>query len=293
MTDELVNALARVIEKHLPGSARGLGWSDMKTGGELSTSDLGHTDTVGSPPLEAEDEGGSSRFFGTEVHIVAGDETGIEITRYSQSHATLLLWASIQGERWFHASFDAEPLGRLARALREAQIAIQDLSPSVQSRLSWALALYNSSKSVEAMAGSIKAADVIRRLQDATQLASDDVRARPRPGRGRNWRAAAVADACRTVWAFEKWVEEERSISDTTTLEDAAGVGDVPQATWEEYLKKSAPSYAKDGDPGPFGKLLEDVIAALRIVGRDGEPVSAASALRARKQGRAQLEQKR
>ena len=292
MTEERAEVLERIIEKHLPGSGRELGWPAMETGSEPSISDWANTDTEGAPPLKAENEGGGPVFFITRVRLDVGEQTGTKITKYSQSHARLLLWASTQSEGWFDASFDAEPLGRLARALREAQIAIKDLSPSAQSRLSWTLALCNNPKAIGATAGSSTAADGIRRFQDATQLASDGVRARPRPGRGRNWRAAAVADACRTVWAMEKWMENEGSSPNTTTWKNAAGGGRVSRPAWDEYLETFAPSNAKDGDPGPFGKFLEDVIAALGIVGRDGEPVSAASALRARKQGRAQLQQK-
>lgn len=291
MMEELTDALAFVIEKHLPRSARELGWPAMGTEGEPSTSDWARTNADDSLPPEAEDKGGSPAFFRTQVHIAAGGETGPKITRHSQSHARLMLWASEQGERWFDASFDAEPLERLTRGLSEAQNALKDLSFSTERGVSWPLLVNARLNSGGLTAGSGKAADTIRLLQQSTKRISDDVRKRSRPGRGRNWRAAAVADACRSVWAIEKWVENRGQ--STAAINSALAEKDGNRsAEWKQYLETSAPSFEKNGAPGPFGRFLEDIIRTLEILGKSGEPVSAAHALRACFQARTQFPRK-
>ncbi|QBX35156.1 hypothetical protein E4191_10960 [Paracoccus liaowanqingii] len=291
MRGELADALALVIEKHLPSSARELGWSDMGTERDPLSSDRARTDAENTPPPEAEDNGGNAAFFRTQVHVATGGETGTTITRHSQTHARLLLLASYQGEGWFDASFDAEPLERLARALNEAQKALNDLSPSAEMRVSWPLLVTAILKSGGAAASSGRATDNIQLLHGSTKRTFDDVRRRPRPGKGRNWRAAAVADACRTVWAIEKWAESEGKSPAAITMGSEETAGDSG-ATWNRYLETAAPLFEKNHVPGPFGRFLEDIVKSLGIFGKNGRPVSAAHALRACSQARTQLSRK-
>lgn len=94
--------------------------------------------------------------------------------------------------------------------------------------------------------------------------------------KGRNWRAASVAATCQRVWAAAKSrplkAPGERILSGIDTLSMGA----------------AAPSYEKHDSPGPFGRFLEDVNAALGILDKDGHPFPAASALRSLKQARQQ-----
>jgi len=95
----------------------------------------------------------------------------------------------------------------------------------------------------------------------------------------KNWRAASVAGTCRMVWAVAKL-----NLRDEENRLSFSGLS-------IEAVDSIAPSSEKHDAPGPFGRFLEDVNAALGIMAEDGRPFAAASALRSLKQARQQKDQ--
>lgn len=82
-----------------------------------------------------------------------------------------------------------------------------------------------------------------------------------------NVQAANIAETARWVWALEDWVSSGQSLE----------VKDGPN--FDRHLRDHAPRTQQHYRPGPFGRFLEDIFAALGILARDGSEVTAATAL--------------
>lgn len=90
---------------------------------------------------------------------------------------------------------------------------------------------------------------------------------RPMANQKRNWRAASAANIARRVWAAAYW---EGGHEDS---------GDQSQLDYSTHLETFAPRSEQHDKPGPFGRFLEAINAELDILDRNGDPVSAATAL--------------
>lgn len=277
-----VERLARTIEKHIPSSGRlvpdepAFVWSPRDTRLQGSVTDAGQGCKTSS----------QSTIEGTpRIEAKADPDT----TRWSHLHARHILIADAKGEAWFGASADVEHLERLVRAVRDVQNSLNALSISGRSGIRSAMFLAENYGSTE-IGNSF---DDAPRILGILGAAAEETLVRHRrltPSRkGRNWRAAAVAEVCRIVWAQEKWAaagEEERR-GYRTYVNKKCG-GETSFAGWQAFIRDHVPHSEKSDAPGPFGRFLEDVMLALGITGREGASVSASSALRARLQARAQ-----
>jgi hypothetical protein len=136
-------------------------------------------------------------------------------------------------------------------------------------------------------AGSVyyDATQALRVLMDwLTELAKEPAFRRQAKG-GRNWRAASVALACRNLWGFGQWHIQGRpnipgnffAHVETVGLEKA----EVLQREKIAFVWNCAPRTEKLDAPGPFGRFLEEVLETLGVCGREGQRLSAHSALRA------------
>lgn len=204
----------------------------------------------------------------------------------AQGYARTIIHADVAAEKWLGFSNDLPALEDLSRALRDVRRAFNSLS--LHTQLSFQRLGYE---------------DLIE-LMVRAELAEESVSARirsersvPVAGAKRNWRAAAVADACRTVWAAEDW----HSRVTGTSLEWASGGVNALAAfsdpdrmevcrVYYEWIRSMAPEHDKADAPGPFGRFLEDVAEGLGIKGRNGTRLTAASALRAVAQAREQYQ---
>jgi hypothetical protein len=88
-----------------------------------------------------------------------------------------------------------------------------------------------------------------------------------------NWKAAAIAGRCRLIWAMEHF--QTNSEKWQKFLDDGGSKQDQFQREWH-----FAPKTEHHDAPGIFGRFLNDILDALCIVGKSGQPVSAAVALR-------------
>jgi hypothetical protein len=116
----------------------------------------------------------------------------------------------------------------------------------------------------------------LERLENALGRYSKTLKHRPRASKKRNWRAASVAQAARTVWATVFW--------------DGRPASEFSEKEWEEYrehLEEFAPRTEKNDLHGPFGEFLKAVNKALGILTSSGQPVSPKTALESLKSLRA------
>lgn len=84
--------------------------------------------------------------------------------------------------------------------------------------------------------------------------------------------AVSVADRCREIWANEVWFAED--------LRQDNFFDPASDEEFQEIIDKYSPQSQNHYRPGPFGRFVEDVFEILEIVGADGVPVKAATALK-------------
>lgn len=91
-----------------------------------------------------------------------------------------------------------------------------------------------------------------------------------------NWKAASVAVCCREIWGtFRQGCYNPDKISTENTPTDAYEIGVLA------WLELNAPLTVHNDRPGPMGNFIQDVFTLLDITNEEGEPIRAASALRA------------
>lgn len=174
--------------------------------------------------------------------------------------------------RPFGVSADTEKVENIARAVRSLTGAIERLPLSVQRNIELAKGLSghrnlnHGPHGYTPVIGSTKAE--LQRLAEALDRYIRWEKKSPRASGKRNWRAASVASVARQAWAAAHWELGERPAISSELHE-----------RYRRHLEEYAPRTAALGGPGPFGRFLEDVNAALGICKTSGEPISARTAL--------------
>ncbi len=210
-------------------------------------------------------------------------------SRQPHAWAKVLLDSAINGPLHFGLTEDLVKVEDLIRTLRRADELIAGLSPGTRE------IIVNHSKIWQMVARPngpnllVSSHSEIRRLLDVLEDVSGRRLPKRLAGLARNWRAAAVAGSCRIVWAAAKWESDGKTtpplpvpqslfwkVSQDFPVNDA-----WLEAEYSKFIALAAPTTEKHDAPGPFGRFIEDVFRVLGILGKNGEPFPAASALRA------------
>lgn len=216
--------------------------------------------------------------------------------------AHLIVDADTYADLTFEASVDALALEDLRRSITQCLAGIDGLSNSTKAFLSptfikWRIAQLLMDKETNPFDEARKSLQFLAEWLDGLSR----VRSLRTPARrGKNWRAASVAATCQIVWAEMLWERAGKvPFGETARRVGLMHLGpkgrDAIAAQDEEFnafMKAHVPNSEKHDAPGPFGRFLEDVFAALEIVGQDGNPFPAASALRSLSQQSKQLSRK-
>ena len=186
--------------------------------------------------------------------------------------AERLTTAEREAEQRFDRSNDLKQLEDLRRHAIAMTFAINGLPPSLQRKLELAktgvLDRKNPSKEPHRYTPIIELLlDDLGRFQKVLDRLLESPSTQNVARRNRNWRAAAVAEEARRVWAEAKW-DGPDIYSDFDALR-----------VFREKRSSLAPKHEKRDAPGPFGRFLVDVNRVLEIFGQDGQPVAAATAL--------------
>lgn len=213
--------------------------------------------------------------------------------------ANLILDAARDSSLFFGKAPDSEVVADLLRASRQTRLAISKLSESTRAKVMsnteiWRLVSGKGDYDLVAAAESI-----LTQLEDVVGDLSKSRPYRVKATKSRNWEAAAVAGVCGIIWG-------------TALLERAGGrlpassrpnwifartenVGEVEvarlQRQFYDQARELTPTSEKHYKPGPFGRFIEDIFEAIGVIGKDGNPFPAASALRSLKEAGKQFSQ--
>jgi hypothetical protein len=180
---------------------------------------------------------------------------------------------------------DSENIQSIHKQMKRLIADIMDLAPASKTQLNARMNLFNPQ---DDELGSLT--DILVNLGLA-EKAIEDLRKmqayNSKPSSKPNWQAMAIAKCCRQIWAENEW-ESDTDKYGPPPMNSWLAIG-LPsvekclwqehQATYETFLEKHAPISQHHDRPGPFGRFLEDVFECLGIFGRDGGPVTAATAL--------------
>jgi hypothetical protein len=211
---------------------------------------------------------------------------GVEIPKY---WASLLLDADLNDTHFFGRSVDSEKLEDVHRTVRDLTQQLDSLSYATKNYTprafsTWRIRNMLEGKRRNPFSEAIEAL-VLLELWIAETRKSETFKTKATPKR--NWRAASVANFCRMIWGFAHWESQGNSRvitnalafpADWTAAQAAAELQRIEE--FNRFVQEFAPRAEKLDAPGPFGRFLEDVLAALGIEGRDGKAFSAHSALR-------------
>ena len=167
---------------------------------------------------------------------------------------------------------------RVQKAATELQRAIKALGQDGIRELSWAAPLWwdrDKPLSYEAYLLAALAKD-----------AASEMRVKRKAGvkasKKRDWRSAALAKTARKIWAEQKWQSNSEhygpvvpnELSILALPENERRAEKKRFLEYETHLEEFAPKTEKHDAPGPFGRLLSDILCVFGCSG------SAASALR-------------
>jgi hypothetical protein len=216
---------------------------------------------------------------GVESVVLAHLDSSPGFKRWDLQHSTFqrtwaehLVEADVDAFRHLGVSQDAEEIEEIVRMACNLISALTRLSPSSQRWIEYAKVigpdkrLNKGPHGYTPVLGSVKAE--LDRLDEVLRRYAKSLRGRPVASKKRNWRAASVAQAARTVWAIAFW-----------NGDNPGGFTDKQREEYRRHLEEFAPRTAKDDEPGPFGRFLEAVNLALGILKASGDPVSARTAL--------------
>lgn len=219
-----------------------------------------------------------------------------------QYWAKMILNADLNDTMAFGRSHDAIAIEELRRAVRDVFQRIEKLSYATKQFKPKAHAAWLIREMIQGRKRDVfdEASLALSNLEHWLNGIADHRTFKRQATKKRNWRAASVVQACRIVWAAAKWEEQGRPLPQpfnalaTWHLGAGAKTSVASEALRQEYsdfLIAFAPTSAKDAEPGPFGRFAEDIFQTLGILGKDGRPFPAASALRSRVQAGRQEEE--
>jgi hypothetical protein len=189
-----------------------------------------------------------------------------EFSSLEEFWARHLVYADVNALRVFGVFGDIEAIQEIARMARSLRGALERLSPSAQRGIELAKGTSPGPHGYKPVLGSTKAD--LEWLTENVNRYLEDTKSLTRASRKRNWRAASVARDARKVWAAAHW-----------PLGPRPDIGSELSERYNRHLEEYAPRSAALGAPGPFGRFLEDVNAALEICTTSGDPISARTAL--------------
>ncbi|MEL6642661.1 MAG: hypothetical protein AAFO57_00770 [Pseudomonadota bacterium] len=188
-------------------------------------------------------------------------------------HANSLVRASLEPERTFGLATDRPDLEALQRSLLQAKSSFKVLSKSTKTQL--LLGMHGAEQKMS-LAG-------ITAAMDALLLSTRNV-LRWTKGRGeftgkRNWAAASVAFECQYLWGLHQRLVAG-DFPPKPLRHDADGAEfEALHSEWLQRLWANVPVSQRHHDPGPMGRLIEDVFEDIGLLMDDGSPVRAATAL--------------
>lgn len=210
----------------------------------------------------------------------ASEQTGNRVRKISHGYADMVLSAVKEPEaRFGYASKTEESaLNRLAKAATEFERSILALPEGTLENLFWAY----SAKPISTESSLNDTMRVASALNDSAKTLERARRSLPVAKKHRDWRMAAIAGACREIWAIEEWRTNPNKYGPTpifNALSDgyAAPANQDALKRYRNHLKTCAPKHEKPS-PGPMGRFLEETLLVTGGYKRGKSP-SAQSAL--------------
>lgn len=230
-----------------------------------------------------------------DKHIPRSKSDQVHLDRYA-SGARSILEAAADPYSIFEVESDAEALASLGKHLDMALKSMGELSVSTNRYLTIGLGAAGeppiSRREVEI---------TMKQWRSAVKTVSRWRGERKSASKKRNWQAAAIAFECRYIWGQRTLIasgdfppaflsNEERAHMAKSLKENPLAksysspatndeVFEELAAAWEARVWEVAPKTQRYDDPGPFGRFLEEIFWQLQILGSDGSPFRAATAL--------------
>lgn len=205
-------------------------------------------------------------------------------------YAERIIYADIDDTHAFGASRDANNIKELHKTIKRATFLISELESTTIRHFNSHLGLISEgdfegySPLMDLLFELSKADTALTSVRESSSYSS-------LPSSKPNWRAIGVAKCCRVIWAEharrsnpEKYGTEP--INQLLTLsftEDDRDNWSERREEYNRFIETHAPTSQNHNRPGEFGRFLEDIFQTLGILGKDGGPVKAATALDALK----------
>ncbi|MGK7753191.1 MULTISPECIES: hypothetical protein [unclassified Roseovarius] len=199
----------------------------------------------------------------------------------SRRYADIILNSlkSPEAQFGYGSKAQAEALRRLSRAATEYERAISALPEGLKEKLHWAAG----PRTIEAYALLYDVTLLTEEIKSGCKSLLRDQEKLPTAKANRDWKMAAIAGACREVWAIEEWRvnSQERGpepVRNALLQEFYSAENQMLLERYRYHIQNFAPKSERQS-PGPMGRMLEDLLSTIGGY-EEGKSPSAQSALR-------------
>ncbi|MGK7654420.1 hypothetical protein ACSQ76_19035 [Roseovarius sp. B08] len=179
----------------------------------------------------------------------------------------------------YGSKVQTEALRRLSKAATEYERAISALPEGLKEKLYWAAG----PRTLEPYALLYDVTLLTKEIKSGCKALMQVQEQLPTAKANRDWKMAAIAGACREVWATEEWRVNSQTygpepVRNALTQEFYSADNQTLLERYNYHIQNFAPKSERQS-PGPMGRMLEDLLST--IGGYDeGKSPSAQSALR-------------
>lgn len=208
---------------------------------------------------------------------------------FATFYAQRILFSYQFATRSFGHSNDSGKLKELEASIRRTKFLLGDLEHITKKDLDIQLAISREeSEEFEAIISLF--VDLQMAMRSVAYLRKREIYSKSTNAKP-NWRAISVAKTCRKIWAECEWRAKPETYGPAPlNALIASSLGNDEKKKWDDQLREYqcflddfAPRTQNHNRPGPFGRFLEDIFECLEVVARDGDAVTAATALDALK----------